>query len=262
MILEGVSDSEVARKCSINRGTLSEWRHHHVGFQAELARCSRELLDGAMERLQGLVPLAVDSLREELQSDGPGRLQAALFLVKRWDSIQASLPVPKDPDEVKHEKLIQGLCEFLDGIADEAFCQKLSDRYDAWVEADIIDASEPRPKALMPPFRTEAPSSSCQASPIVIAEDGPSDEEIASPCQVLPRDSEASPCPVAEAPAVVRLEALPCDEEPELSEVEEVEEPEARAVTSCAECPERCSCRRASPEGCPKIHENVMTAES
>jgi hypothetical protein len=221
LILEGCNDSEVARKCSVHRGTLSDWRRHNAGFQAELARCSHELLDGAMERLQGLVPLAVDALRSELQSDGPGRLQAALFLVRRWDGIQASLPPAEKSGEEEKRQPGEGLISLLGRALNDEDKRHMREAFER--------------RKILPGTKM----------PAMIAEDGPSDEEIASPCPELPMVNEVEEAPVIDGED---------DEEKELSEVEEVEGPEIpEVVTSCASCSERTTCRRASPEDCPRI---------
>jgi len=47
--------------------TVSEWRNHHLGFQAALNSRRQELWDGMADTLRGLLPKALEVLERALE---------------------------------------------------------------------------------------------------------------------------------------------------------------------------------------------------
>jgi hypothetical protein len=80
----------------VSRQTVSEWLHHHAGFQAALNQRRQELWEGIIDTLRGLVPRALVVLQQELDGEGPGRLQAATHVLKAV-GLYGQLHAPSGP---------------------------------------------------------------------------------------------------------------------------------------------------------------------
>jgi hypothetical protein len=91
LLLAGNTDTAAAKALGVHRTTVSRWRGDHPGFKAELDRRRAEVFGGAIEKLRGLLPTAVDVLAEELRS---GNALAAATAICRLTGID-KLPLPQ-----------------------------------------------------------------------------------------------------------------------------------------------------------------------
>ncbi len=62
----GATVTDASLTVEVSRQTVSEWLHHHPGFQAALHTRQRELWQGNAERLRSLVPKALETLEGAL----------------------------------------------------------------------------------------------------------------------------------------------------------------------------------------------------
>lgn len=87
-IVSGADDSEAARVAGVSRQTVSKWKHHNADFIAALNAARRESVDGFIDRMRGLYPVAVDALRDALDAEQPPavRLRAAEAIIKNMPS--------------------------------------------------------------------------------------------------------------------------------------------------------------------------------
>lgn len=79
LLVQGLSDREVAEKVGVARETVTRWRNENPYFQAELNRKRKEIWGAAEDRLRALVSDAVKVLEEELKK---GSLKAAIEVLK------------------------------------------------------------------------------------------------------------------------------------------------------------------------------------
>ena len=80
LLITGKTVTEVAEVVEVRRQTVSEWLHHHPGFQAALHQRQRELWQGASEQLRALLPKALEVVTKAL--DGEQALPAAVHVLK------------------------------------------------------------------------------------------------------------------------------------------------------------------------------------
>ena len=78
LLASGKTVTDTAAAIEVTRQTVSEWRHHHPGFQAALNSRRQELWVGMTDTLRGLLPKALDVLKSEL--DGQTPLPAAVHV--------------------------------------------------------------------------------------------------------------------------------------------------------------------------------------
>ena len=82
LLLRGQSDQEVAAQIGVDRGNIFRWRKS-VAFARELDRQRRQQSERSINRLQSMVPSAVDVLQKQLASDDPKvAMRAASLLLK------------------------------------------------------------------------------------------------------------------------------------------------------------------------------------
>ena len=79
LLVQGLTDREVARKVGVRRETVNQWRKHHLEFQAELNRQRQNVWGIAKERLRYLVSQATKTLEKEVDK---GSLRAAVETLK------------------------------------------------------------------------------------------------------------------------------------------------------------------------------------
>jgi hypothetical protein len=77
----GATVTDAAATVEVSRQTVSEWLHHHAGFQAALHARQRELWQGNAERLRSLVPKALETLEGSLSDEKQG-VAAAVHVLK------------------------------------------------------------------------------------------------------------------------------------------------------------------------------------
>jgi len=66
LLAAGTSVTDAAEAMTVSRQTVSDWLHHHHGFQAALNRRRRELWTNVSDRLRALLPKALTVLEREI----------------------------------------------------------------------------------------------------------------------------------------------------------------------------------------------------
>ena len=82
LIVAGLTDSAVAEQIGVNRNTVNRWRLYDPTFQVALGERRAQLLSSAADALRSALPLALDTLREQLRI-GVRRDRLALDLLSR-----------------------------------------------------------------------------------------------------------------------------------------------------------------------------------
>jgi malate synthase len=77
----GATVTDAAATVEVSRQTVSEWLHHHAGFQSALHARQRELWQGNAERLRSLVPKALETLEAAVTDEKQG-VAAAVHILK------------------------------------------------------------------------------------------------------------------------------------------------------------------------------------
>ena len=80
LLVSGKTITDTATAVEVTRQTVSEWLHHHPGFQAALHSRRQELWAGMTDTLRGLLPKALEVLKSELEGETP--LPAAVHVLK------------------------------------------------------------------------------------------------------------------------------------------------------------------------------------
>jgi AcrR family transcriptional regulator len=78
LLLTGMSISEAARSCGVDRGTVHRWLRDDGAFQAALNRGQRTLRRASEARLEVLAAEALDAVRRAVQ-DGDARTAIGLL---------------------------------------------------------------------------------------------------------------------------------------------------------------------------------------
>src|SRR5215813_1469140 len=78
LLASGKTVTATAEALEVTRQTVSEWLQHHPGFQAALNRRKQELWTGMTDTLRGLLPKAIEVLKNELEGETP--LPAAIHV--------------------------------------------------------------------------------------------------------------------------------------------------------------------------------------
>lgn len=81
LLVCGEVDREVAAAVGVHRTTITNWRNRDPDFQAELNRRRRDIWSSSVDRLRGLLPVALDALEEELLR-GKDRSRTALEVLR------------------------------------------------------------------------------------------------------------------------------------------------------------------------------------
>jgi len=97
LLASGKTVTDTATAVEVTRQTVSEWLHHHPGFQAALNSRRQELWAGMTDALHGLLPKALEVLKCELEGEAP--LPAAVHVLKAC-GLYGMLP-PRGPTEVE-----------------------------------------------------------------------------------------------------------------------------------------------------------------
>jgi hypothetical protein len=82
LLAGGRTLTDAAAVVGVDRATVSQWTNHNLLFQASLNQRRQQLWADIVEGLRGLLPQALAVLQEELEGQGPGRLTAAVHLLK------------------------------------------------------------------------------------------------------------------------------------------------------------------------------------
>lgn len=107
LLASGHTITSAASQVGVDRSTASGWLNHSAPFQAALNQRRVEAWSAMVETLRSLVPEAVRVLQEELQGQGPGRLQAAVHLLKAVNIYGTVGPPtgPVTPEDAEQEQL-------------------------------------------------------------------------------------------------------------------------------------------------------------
>src|SRR5688500_10741347 len=90
LLLTGATDQHVADVVGRHRMTVTNWRLHHPGFRTELLRRRRDAYGGAAAAMRGILPMALDWLRDQLRV-GAGRGAIAVSVLHKAGLITPAL---------------------------------------------------------------------------------------------------------------------------------------------------------------------------
>ena len=79
LILQGMTDEEVASRIGISRQTVNKWKNKNPAFIAELNRRRKEIHDASRDKLIRLASKAIDTLEQEVEA---GNWKVALEILK------------------------------------------------------------------------------------------------------------------------------------------------------------------------------------
>jgi transposase-like protein len=83
LLVQGLTDREVAEVVGVARQTITTWRNRHKRFAQALEERRRELWSSQLQRLRALVRRAVDILEQSLGSvDERVRIQCAVHILR------------------------------------------------------------------------------------------------------------------------------------------------------------------------------------
>jgi hypothetical protein len=82
LLAGGQSDTVVAQMLGLHRTTVTKWRCYDPVFQAALNQKRSEVWGAGLDRLRSMIPEALDALAAELSGAGPGRLKAAIEVLR------------------------------------------------------------------------------------------------------------------------------------------------------------------------------------
>ncbi len=103
LLLQGKSQTEIARELNIDRTTLWNWRTKDPVFTAELNKAQAELYAQAVSRLYSLTTKALETLEEILEKsdDEQTKIKAASFILKSAGLNEINFtPGPMSEEEV------------------------------------------------------------------------------------------------------------------------------------------------------------------
>jgi hypothetical protein len=125
LLVAGLNNAAVGEQIGVNRNTVTKWRLYDPTFQIALNQRRATLLAGATDGIRAVLPLLLDTVREQL-SVGPRRDRLALDFLTRAGLIGsrgASASTPADPLAVGTTKLE----DILDAEVRRARAQVLAD---------------------------------------------------------------------------------------------------------------------------------------
>jgi len=79
LILQGLTDEEVASRIGASRQTVNKWKNKNPVFIAELNRRRKEIHDASRDKLIRLASKAIDTLEKEVEA---GNWKVALEVLK------------------------------------------------------------------------------------------------------------------------------------------------------------------------------------
>lgn len=101
LLITGGTDAYIAEAVGVTRTTVTRWRLHDPLFQVEFNRRRAEAWGGAANSLRCVIPLALDTMRDQLRV-GPSRGRLALDLLTRLGLMgkpnSGALGAPAGPD--------------------------------------------------------------------------------------------------------------------------------------------------------------------
>ena len=82
LLITGATDAAVANVVGVNQTTVAKWRLYDPLFKVQLNRQRAEAWSGASDSLRLVIPMALDTMRDQLRV-GPSRGRLALDLLSR-----------------------------------------------------------------------------------------------------------------------------------------------------------------------------------
>jgi len=104
LLVSGKTLTDTAAALGVGRPAVSDWVNHHPGFQAALHSRRQELWDGGVDTLRGLLPKALEVLKQELEGDTP--LPAAIQVLKSC-GLYGAVGRPTGPTTVEEAEQAQ-----------------------------------------------------------------------------------------------------------------------------------------------------------
>lgn len=98
LLVTGKSDTETAAALGLSRTAVTKWRLYDLAFQAALNRRRAEVWGAGADKLRALIPQALDVLAAELAGEGPGRVKAALAVLRLAPTPELGKVGSADPD--------------------------------------------------------------------------------------------------------------------------------------------------------------------
>jgi transposase-like protein len=91
----GMNFSQVARAAGVARQTLHQWRHHHEGFKAAMAKMQEATISNVQNRMISMTQEALDAVGDAITN---GNAWIAL------EMLRAMRCFPSRPPETKNEQ--------------------------------------------------------------------------------------------------------------------------------------------------------------
>jgi hypothetical protein len=125
VLLRGGTQEDAALESGVTRITISRWRNHHPGFQAEFNARLAALREERAHMIREMVCDALDELARQVRE---GDADAARFVVRHFgvDAITKVAVGPTDPDELLNRRA----------------AARIPGPYDALINADNPTAGE------------------------------------------------------------------------------------------------------------------------
>lgn len=79
LILQGLTDEEVASRVGVARQTVNKWKNKNTEFIVELTKRRKEIHDAAKDKLIRLASKAIDTLEQEVEA---GNWKVALEVLR------------------------------------------------------------------------------------------------------------------------------------------------------------------------------------
>jgi hypothetical protein len=105
LLLSGATDQHVADTVGVHRVTVTRWRLYQPHFRSELIRRRRAAYAGAADSFRTVIPLALDTLKDQLRV-GSSRGNIALNLLHKVGLTSPSLVAGIDDPIVEDEDTI------------------------------------------------------------------------------------------------------------------------------------------------------------
>ena len=108
LILQGLTDREVAQRVGVTRQTVNEWRNHNARFIAELNRRRKMIHEAALNRLIGLALKALETVEKELEG-GNWKLAVQVLKMSGLDFSRGLKIGSVSESEIELEKISKGV---------------------------------------------------------------------------------------------------------------------------------------------------------
>ncbi|RBN39229.1 hypothetical protein DMN50_21360 [Priestia megaterium] len=103
LLITGKTDKEVADLVGVNRVTVTKWRNYDLSFQAQLNKCRKEIWNASIDKMRALVPLAMERLNKEVESENGWKVALEIVKIARIESQQLKEIGHDNPDKILSE---------------------------------------------------------------------------------------------------------------------------------------------------------------